>query len=54
MKTEYRIYEFNIKEVQETENWINEKAKDGFVIINIHYYKNSMFEMARYTMERKA
>lgn len=54
MKTEYRIYEFNIKEVQIAQDWLNEKSKDGFVIINIHYYNNSGFEMARYTMERKS
>ncbi|MBW4362793.1 hypothetical protein [Flavobacterium taihuense] len=54
MKTEYRIYEFDIKSVQEAQDWLNEKAKDGFVILNIHYYKGYLFETVRYTLERKA
>lgn len=53
MKTEYRIYEFNVKEVQKAQDWLNNKAQDGFVVINIHYYNNLEIQIARYTLERK-
>ncbi|MEP0266589.1 hypothetical protein [Dokdonia sp.] len=45
---DYIIYQFDIQEVQKTQDWIDTYGKKGYKIINIHYYD----DLARYTLER--
>ena len=53
MKYEYRIYVFKLTEVQEAQDFINEKSKNGYSyrITNIHYYSELEDKYVRYTME---
>ncbi len=50
---EYKFYLFKLIDLQEAEDWINEKASLGYRIINIHHYFIDNVEYVRYTMERK-
>ena len=52
MKYEYVIYVFETSKVQETQDFINTKARNGFKIINIHYFDELNEKHVRYTLEK--
>jgi|JI61114DRNA_FD_contig_21_1680394_length_311_multi_2_in_0_out_0_1 hypothetical protein len=47
----YVILTFEVKNVIEAEDWLNNKGRDGYKIINIHYHIISGTELVRYTLE---
>ncbi len=51
-KYDYKFYLFPIGEIQDTQDWVNDKAKNGYRIINIHYHTIEGHEKVRITMER--
>ena len=53
MKYEYKIYVFKLEDVQEAQDFLSEKSKNGYRITNIHYYSELEDKYVRYTMELK-
>jgi hypothetical protein len=49
---DYRIYVFKLSEVQEAEDWLNERSVLGYKIVDTHYYEYDGAPYVRYTMER--
>ncbi|AYN03109.1 hypothetical protein [Flavobacterium sp. 140616W15] len=51
IKKDYIIYDFEIENIQEMMDWINEKAVKGYKIINVHYYNLGDIQKVRYILE---
>lgn len=53
IKKDYIIYDFEIENVKEMMDWINEKANRGYKIINVHYYSLNGLQNVRYVLEKE-
>lgn len=53
MKELYHIFQFEVDQIQEAQDWLNRKAESGFRLTDTYYYVNKDGNaMVRYTLEK--